>query len=295
MFEDPVTEDRDDLSDFTADVQLFTVEDFNAEEAIKNLKTDRVPSGITQKNLTAGTAGIQQALTGSIDAITTLGVPLMATALTGKKQNDVLGIEGLDSYRPAGALGSAWDLSMKVHANNIAATGEYIKVNGNIVTWNDNTFGFKGMRTYTGNHGGLTAGQLDGIVAAQKRTDIVDGVGIAYSAGQYRADKEDRKQAGAGLTGDVLAIDVIDPRVISGTGKTTVYMKANGVFVDATGRRLQSALLGGAAAKKVEELGLKNFRDSLTSGASSMLGTRRVDDTMRTSFQAKLQTYSSSI
>ena len=295
VFEDPVTEDRDDLSDFTADVQLFTVEDFNAEEAIKNLKTDRVPSGITQKNLTAGTAGIQQALTGSIDAITTLGVPLMATALTGKKQNDVLGIEGLDSYRPAGALGSAWDLSMKVHANNIAATGEYIKVNGNIVTWNDNTFGFKGMRTYTGTHGGLTAGQLDGIVAAQKRTDIVDGVGIAYSAGQYRADKEDRKQAGAGLTGDVLAIDVIDPRVISGTGKTTVYMKANGVFVDATGRRLQSALLGGAAAKKVEELGLKNFRDSLTSGASSMLGTRRVDDTMRTSFQAKLQTYSSSI
>jgi len=295
IFEDKVTEDRDDLSDFTGDVEFFTVEDFSAEEGIKTLKKDRVPSYITQKNLTGGSIAAQGLLTGTIDPILSFGAPALAKTLTGKIQNDVLGIKGLNSYRPDGILGSAWDLSMRVHANNIAATGEYIKVNGNIVTWNDNTFGFKGMRTYTGNHGGLSAGQLDGIVAAQKRTDIGEGVGIAYSAGQYRADKEDRKQAGAGLTGDVLAIDIVDPRVISGSGKTTVYMKANGVFVDATGRRLQSASLGGAAAKRLEELGLKNFRDSLTSGASSMLGTRRVDDMMRTSFQGQLDTYAKSI
>ena len=297
FFEDEVDDDSDDIDTFTQDVQLFTVEDFNAEQAIKNFKTDRTPSGITQKNITGAIAGIQAVTGQEQDPLLSLGGGFLGSVFSGKEQKDVLGISGLNSYRPNGAAGAAWDLSMKMHANNIAANGEYIKIGNNIVTWNDNTFGVKGMRTYTGNTGGLSAGQLTSIVAAQKRTDLGNGIAIAYSADQYRADKEDKdpKLGGAGLTGDLLAIDVVDPRVISGEGRTTVYMKGNGVLVDATGRRLNSIMLGGAANKRIEELGLSNLRDSLKSGASSMLGTRKVDNSILSSFQVQLDEYAKSV
>ena len=297
FFEDEVDDDSDDIDTFTQDVQLFTVEDFNAEQAIKNFKTDRTPSGITQKNITGAIAGIQAATGQEQDLLLSLGGGFLGSVFSGKEQKNVLGISGLNSYRPNGAAGAAWDLSMKMHANNIAANGEYIKIGNNIVTWNDNTFGVKGMRTYTGNTGGLSAGQLTSIVAAQKRTDLGNGIAIAYSADQYRADKEDKdpKLGGAGLTGDLLAIDVVDPRVISGEGRTTVYMKGNGVLVDATGRRLNSIMLGGAANKRIEELGLSNLRDSLKSGASSMLGTRKVNNSMLSSFQVQLDEYAKSV